>query len=116
MATVRITWQTGLYLLRVRAGGHFEKDYSKKILAAKNILKTGYPPGPNFKITQAPLTVGVLVLNASAPFIFIFSLLMRGLVLGKHTGRFSAPRVYVSYPNSIGVEHLLERIHLATAR
>jgi hypothetical protein len=55
MATVRITWQTGLYLLRVRAGGHFEKDYSKKILAAKNILKTGYPPGPNFKITQAPL-------------------------------------------------------------
>jgi hypothetical protein len=57
MATVRITWQTGLYLLRVRAGGHFEKDYSKKILAAKNILKTGYPPGPNFKITQAPLVL-----------------------------------------------------------
>jgi hypothetical protein len=40
---------------------------------------------------------GVLVLNASASFFFIFSPFMRGLVLGKHTGRFSALRVYVSY-------------------
>ena len=41
--------------------------------------------------------VGVLVLNASASFFFFFSPLMRGLVLGKHTERFSALRVYVSY-------------------